>query len=168
MFACGSVDTPLSKVRSDIFPHSPKGNQWNGLGIKSMAPKYKRNISAGRRDSVYIQMEKIPEGQVYVPRLEPTAPICLADRNYVHYPSHHCTIFKKRWLSNGLPARMIQCAQEWSEDVTRTLDAPPSKMRSDISPHSLKGNQSDGWELLPPRRSNKIFINRRKKGVRIN
>ena len=37
---------------------------------------------------------KIPEGQVYVPRLEPTAPIRLADRNHAHYPSRHCTIFK--------------------------------------------------------------------------
>ena len=35
-----------------------------------------------------------PEGQVYVPRLEPTAPIRLADRNHAHYPSRHCTILK--------------------------------------------------------------------------
>ena len=28
--------------------------------------------------------EKIPEGQVYVPRHEPTAPIRLADRNHAH------------------------------------------------------------------------------------
>ena len=38
---------------------------------------------------------KIPEGQVYMPRLEPTAPIHLADRNHVHYPSRHYTIKKK-------------------------------------------------------------------------
>ena len=37
-------------------------------------------------------MEEIPEGQVYVPRLEPTAPIRLADRNHAHYPSRRCTI----------------------------------------------------------------------------
>ena len=37
---------------------------------------------------------KISEGQVYVPRLEPTAPIRLADRNHAHYPSCHRTIFK--------------------------------------------------------------------------
>ena len=35
---------------------------------------------------------KIPEGQVYVPRLEPTAPTRLANRNPAHYPSRHCTI----------------------------------------------------------------------------
>ena len=40
--------------------------------------------------------EKIPEGQVYVPRLEPTAPIRLADRNHAHYPSRHCTILRKK------------------------------------------------------------------------
>ena len=34
---------------------------------------------------IYIyKWKKIPEGQVYVPRLEPTAPIRLADRNYAH------------------------------------------------------------------------------------
>ena len=40
-------------------------------------------------------MKKIPEGQEYAPRLEPTAPIRLADRNHAHYPSRHCTILKK-------------------------------------------------------------------------
>ena len=37
---------------------------------------------------------KIPEGQVYAPRLEPMAPIRLADRNHAHYPSRHCAILK--------------------------------------------------------------------------
>ena len=31
-------------------------------------------------------MEEIPKGQVYVPILEPTASIRLADRNHAHYP----------------------------------------------------------------------------------
>ena len=39
---------------------------------------------------------KIPEAQVYALRLEPMAPIRLADRNHVHYPSRHCTILKKK------------------------------------------------------------------------
>ena len=43
---------------------------------------------------------KIPEGQVYAPRLEPMAPIRLADRNHAHYPSCHCTI-APRWC-NGV------------------------------------------------------------------
>ena len=34
---------------------------------------------------IYLQIGKFPEGQLYVPRLEPTAPIRLADRNHVHY-----------------------------------------------------------------------------------
>ena len=50
----------------------------------------------------------------------------------------------KRLLDDGLQAHAIRSTQESSEDVTRTLDAPPSKVRSDIFPHSLKGNQSDG------------------------
>ena len=89
-------------------------------------------------------MEKIPEEQVYVPRLEPTAPIRLADRNHAHYPSRQRTILKKRRLDDGFPAHAFRSTRESSEDVTRTLDAPPSKVRSDIFPHSLKGNQSDG------------------------
>ena len=65
-------------------------------------------------------MEEIPEGQVYVPRLEPMAPIRLADRNHVHYPSRRCTIVKKRWLNDGLPVHMILSARESSEDVIYT------------------------------------------------
>ena len=44
---------------------------------------------------IYIEVEKIPEGQEHAPRLEPAAPIRLADRNHAHYPSRHCTILKK-------------------------------------------------------------------------
>ena len=87
---------------------------------------------------------KISEGQEYAPRLEPTAPIRLADRNHANYPSRQCTILNKRRLDDGLPAHAIRSTRESSEDVTRTLDAPHSKVRSDIFPHSLKGNQSDG------------------------
>ena len=79
-----------------------------------------------------------------MPRLEPTAPIRLADRNHAHYLSRHRTVLIKRQLDDGLPAHAIRSTRESSEDVTRTLDAPPSKARSDIFPHSLKGNQSDG------------------------
>ena len=62
-------------------------------------------------------MEKIPEGPVYAPRLEPMAPIRPADINHDHYPSCHRTIFKKRWLTDGLPAHMILSIRESSEDV---------------------------------------------------
>ena len=50
-----------------------------------------------RKEGVRInyKLKKIPEGQGYAPRLEPTAPIRLADRNPAHYPSRHCTILKK-------------------------------------------------------------------------
>ena len=66
-------------------------------------------------------MEEMPKGQVYVPRLKPTAPIHLADRNHVHYPSRHCTIFKKKiQLNDGLPAHMIPSTRESSEDVIYT------------------------------------------------
>ena len=53
---------------------------------------------------IYLQIGKFPEGQVYAPRLESTAPIRLADRNHVHYPSRHRTILKKKWPDDGLPA----------------------------------------------------------------
>ena len=42
---------------------------------------------------------KIPGGQVYVPRLEPKAPIRLVDKNHAHYPSRHRTISKKKKMA---------------------------------------------------------------------
>ena len=42
-----------------------------------------------------LEVEKIPEGQEYAPRLEPTAPIRLADQNHAYYSSRHRTILKK-------------------------------------------------------------------------
>ena len=77
-----------------------------------------------------------------MPRLEPTAPIRLADRNHAHYPSRRRTVLIKSRLDDGLPAHALRSTQESSEDVTRTFDAPPSKVLSDIFPHSLKVNQS--------------------------
>ena len=47
-------------------------------------------------------------------------------------PTHHP---QERRLDDGLPAHAIQSTRESSEDVTRTLDAPPSKVRSDIFPN---------------------------------
>ena len=54
-----------------------------------------------------ILKKKIPEGQEHAPRLEPTAPIRLAERNDAHDPSRHRTILKKRRLNDGLPAHVI-------------------------------------------------------------
>ena len=48
-----------------------------------------------------LQVEKIPDGQEYAPRLEPTAPIHLA----------------KRQLNDGLPAHAIQSTRESYENV---------------------------------------------------
>ena len=67
-----------------------------------------------------LQLKKSQKGKVYVPRLEPTAPISLADRNHAHYPSRYCTIFKKRLLNDGLQAHMIPSTRESSEDVIYT------------------------------------------------
>ena len=47
---------------------------------------------------------KIPEGQEYAPRLEPAAPIRLADWNHAHYPSRRRTVLKKktaRWRTSS-------------------------------------------------------------------
>ena len=65
-------------------------------------------------------MAEFPEGLVYLPRLEPTAPIRLADRNHAHYLSRRCTILNKRWLNDGLPVPMIPSTRESSEDVIYT------------------------------------------------
>ena len=48
------------------------------------------------REPAHILKTKIPKGQEHAPRLEPTPPIRLADRNHAHYPSRHCTILKKK------------------------------------------------------------------------
>ena len=117
-----------------------------------------------------LQVEKIPEGQEYEPRLNPTAPIRLADQNPAHSPSRHCTILKKRRLNDRLPAHMNQSTRESSEDVTRTLDAPPSKVRSDILlfPRSRRASSQtlENTSLQGAQRT-KIFFSG-KKGVRIN
>ena len=75
-----------------------------------------------------------------MPRLEPAAPIRIADRNHTHYPSRRLTILNKRWLDDGLQARAIQSTRESSENVPRTLDASPSKVRSDIFPRSRRAS----------------------------
>ena len=85
---------------------------------------------------------KFPEGQEYAPRLEPTAPIRLADRNHAYYPSCHRTILKKkrkekkkkRWLNDELQAHAIRSTRESLQDITRTLDAPPSRCVLTFSP----------------------------------
>ena len=60
---------------------------------------------------------KIPEGQVYAPRLEPTAPIRLAERNHARTIHHAIAPSYKRRLNDGLAAYMIPSTQESSEDV---------------------------------------------------
>ena len=142
---------------------SPKGNQcWLRHLIKGVNWTI---LLQDRKKGVRIN-SKSWERQVHAPRLEPTAPICLADRNHAHYPSRHCTILKRRRLNDGLSTHVIWSTRESSDDVTRTIDTHPSKVHSDNFPHSPKGNQSDGLELLPPRSSNKMYKNWRKKGVR--
>ena len=66
-------------------------------------------------------MEDIPEGEVYVPKLEPMAAIDLAHRNNALYPSRRCTILKKRSLNDGLPVHMIPSTRQSSEDVIYTF-----------------------------------------------
>ena len=46
-------------------------------------------------------------------------------------PTHNS---QKKRLDDGLPAHANRSTRESSEDVTHTLDAPPSKVRSDIFP----------------------------------
>ena len=52
-------------------------------------------IYKDRKKGVRINSKSL-ERQVYALRLEPTAPIRLANRNHAHYPSRHCTILKKK------------------------------------------------------------------------
>ena len=104
---------------------------------------------------------------MYEPRLEPTAPIHLADRNHVHYPSHHCTVFKKRRLNDGLPAHMITSTRESSGDVyTYTWH---TKSMVWVTFFSAPGGQPVKWfrHQIHGAKQEKLQI-RRKKGVSIN
>ena len=65
---------------------------------------------------------KIPKGQVYAPRLEPTAPISLADRNNAHYPSRQYTI-KDGSMTDFQHARFHPHGSH-RKVFTRTLDTP--------------------------------------------
>ena len=108
------------------------------------------------------EVEKIPEGQEYAPRLEPAAPIRLADRNHAHYPSRHCTILKKRWLDDGLPAHAFQSTRESSEDVTRTLDAPHSKVSSDFPRSRRASSQTLENTSLQGAQRTKTYLSERR------
>ena len=85
---------------------------------------------------------KIPDGQEDAPRLKPVVPIRLADRNHAYYPSRRCTILKKRWLDDELQARAVRSKWESSENVTHTLEAPPSKVAVTVIP-APEGQASD-------------------------
>ena len=83
--------------------------------------RFRHQIHGAKQEKLLIRRKKgvriytngkIPEGQVYVPRLEPTAPICLADRNQAHYPSRHCSIFKKKTALPMTPMWMESCVPE--------------------------------------------------------
>ena len=65
---------------------------------------------------------------MYVPRPEPNSPIRLADKNQMNNPSRHSTIFKKRWLSDGLPAHMIPSTRESLENVIYTYTSHTKSM----------------------------------------
>ena len=91
---------------------------------------------------IYIYSKSL-ERQVYAPRLEPTAPIRLADQNHAHYPSRRCTILKKRRLNDRLPARMNLSTWESSEDVFTYTWHAKSMVQIWAPFCSPKGNQSD-------------------------
>ena len=121
-------------MRSDIFSLLSKGQPVKRLTAPP-SKDLKQNVYKQKEEGSQNKFKsKIPEGQEHAPRLEPTAPIRLAERNHAHYPSRQRTILKKRWLNDGLQAHAIQSTRKSSEDVTRTLEAPPSKVRCDIFP----------------------------------
>ena len=77
------------------FLPAPEGQPVKRFGHQIHGAKQEK-INPKEEGSQKNMNGKIPEGQVYAPRLEPTAPIRLADGNQAHYPSRHCTIFKKK------------------------------------------------------------------------
>ena len=90
------------------FSPLPKGRPVRRLRAPP-SKKLKPDVYKQKEEGSQIKLKsKILEGQGHVPRLEPTAPICLADRNHADYPSRHRTILKKRRFYDGLPAHAIR------------------------------------------------------------
>ena len=92
---------------------------------------------------IYISSQ-IPKGQEHTQRLEPAAPIRLGDRKNVHYPSRHCTILKKWWLNDGLPAHLIPSTRESLEDVYTYTWHTKSMMWLTFFP-APRGQPVKGW-----------------------
>ena len=76
-------------------------------------------------------------------------------------PLHHP---QKRRLNDGLQAHAIRSTRESSEDVTRTLDAPPSKVRADIFFPTPQRATSQTVEAPNPWRQTREIINPEEEG----
>ena len=77
------------------FPPLPKGQPVRRLRAPP-SKELKQDVYKQKEEGSQNKLKsKIPEGQEHAPRLEPTAPIRLADRNHANYPSRQRTILKK-------------------------------------------------------------------------
>ena len=119
----------------------------------------------------------MPEGQEHAPRLEPAAPIRLADGNHENYPSRHCIILKKRWLNDGLQAPAIRSTRESSEDVFHVLlthvpprcgltffPTPQRATSQTVESSSLQGAQTGSIQFERRRESEYITNEKSTKG----
>ena len=85
------------------------------------------------------------EVQMYAPRLEPAAPIRLADRNHAHYPSSHRTILKKDGSMKDFKNAQSEPHGSHRKMLLSTLDAPNPWCALTLFPLP-KGNQSGCWD----------------------
>ena len=82
------ADSSDIESRGTIAPHAQRHDKISNAIFSISAAQPSGPFSrAPAHIYIYILKKKIPEGQEHVPRLEPTAPIRLADRNHAHYPS---------------------------------------------------------------------------------
>ena len=78
-------------VWPDVFFPAPEGQPVKRLKHQIYGAKQEKLYPEEEGSQHKYKLKKIPEGQVYVPRLEPTALIRLADRNHPLSitPLHH-------------------------------------------------------------------------------
>ena len=105
-----------SKLWPEVFPSSGRATSQMG---EAPSPCCETGYLIERMKGVSkIPNPKIPKGQVYMRRLEPTEAIRLADTNHRHYPSRQPTILKKRPPNDRPPAHIISSTLQWWEDET--------------------------------------------------
>ena len=140
-----TLDAPPSKVRFDIFPHSPKGNHSNGREL--LPPRISKRIEfilkeEGSQNILQMKNPLRTRVRAETRTCGTDSPSRSKSRELSITPLHHPQ--KKDGSMTDFKHPQSDPHGRHRKMFSRTLDAPPSKVCSDIFPHSPKGNQSNG------------------------